>query len=116
MPRVFVVNKGGHDLSAALRYGEPIIYMSDGSVNRFALANMYRQFAGILNESDPDDLLLLTGLTNLCVVASACFAYKHGRVNWLLFKDGRYIKRTIVLSELLERSIVQNSEHTLKEK
>ena len=103
MPKVYVVNKGGHDLSAALKHGSEIIYMTDGSVNRFALSNMYRQFAEVLNESDPDDLLLLTGLTNLCCVATACFAYKHGRVNWLLFKDGRYIKRTVMLGELMTK-------------
>jgi len=108
--KVYVVNKGGHDLHAALKYGE-LVYMSDGQVNRFALSTMYRQFAAVLNESSPDDLLLLTGLTNLCVVASACFAYKHGKVNWLLYKDGRYIQRTIVVSELMDRSSVQNSEH-----
>jgi hypothetical protein len=97
------VNKGGHDLSAALKYGGPLIFMTDGSVNRFAVANMYRKFAEVLSESNPDDFILLTGLANMGAIACATFGYIHGRLNLLIFKDDRYISRTIVLSELAQR-------------
>jgi hypothetical protein len=99
MPNIYVVNKGGHDLSAAMKHGEKLIFLSEGEQNRFALNSMYRKFKPILDESQPDDFLLMTGLTNMCAVASAIFGHKHGRVNWLLFYDGRYIKRTILLDE-----------------
>lgn len=102
-PKIYAVNQGGHDLSPALRYGEPIIYMTTGQQNRYGVAGMYRQFVAVLEDSQPDDYLLLTGLTNMNVIAAACLAYKHGRLNLLLYKDGRYISRNLVLSELLEK-------------
>lgn len=104
MPKVYIVNKGGHDLSAATKYGSPLIYMTDGQQNRFAVSAMFRRFAEVLAESDAEDYILLTGLTTMNSIASAIFAYKHGRVNYLLFKDGRYITRKLILSDLVERS------------
>ena len=104
MPKVYIVNKGGHDLSAATKYGSPLIYMTDGQQNRFAVSAMFRRFAEVLAESGPEDYILLTGLTTMNSIASAIFAYKHGRVNYLLFKDGRYITRKLILSDLVERS------------
>jgi hypothetical protein len=104
VPKIYVVNRGGHDLSPALKYGGPIIYMTEGQQNRFAVAAMYRKFADVLEESSSDDYLLPTGLANMNLIAGSCFAYKHGRLNLLLFKDGRYVERKVLLSELLTRS------------
>jgi hypothetical protein len=97
------VNKGGHDLSAALKYGGPLIFMTDGQQSRFAVASMYRKFAEVLNESEKDDYILLTGLTNMSCIACTVFGYIHGQLNMLLFKDGRYIERKLMLGELLQR-------------
>ena len=52
--KVYVVNKGGHDFSSAESYGE-LVYLSEGSLNRYAVTNMYRQFSDILKESDSED-------------------------------------------------------------
>jgi len=103
LSKIYVVNRGGHDLSAALKFGGPIVYMTEGTQNRFAVAAMYRKFAEVLEDSDPEDYILTTGLANMNMVAGACFAYKHGRLNLLLFKDGKYVERKIVLGELITR-------------
>jgi len=98
--KVFIVNKGGHDFSSASSYGE-LVYLSEGSLNRYAVTNMYRQFAEILRHSTPDDYILLTGLTTMGVVACSIVSFMHGKLNLLLYKQGRYVDRQLVLGELL---------------
>lgn len=101
--KVYVVNKGGHDFSSAEYFGK-IEYLSQGSLNKYAVTNMYRVFSSKLKDSQPDDYILLTGLTTMCSVACSIFSFMHGRLNILLFKGGRYVERSIVLSELLSKT------------
>ena len=100
--KVFVPNRGGHDYSAAARYGE-LVYVSEGLVNRWNLNEMYRMWAAALVDSSPEDFILETSLNSLCSIGASCFAYRHGRLNLLLFKDGDYIERKIVISELIRK-------------
>jgi len=106
MPKVYVVNRGGHNHNDAERYGE-LIFMSSGTINRYAVSQMYRQFIDHLKDSSPDDYILITGLSVMASVACSIFARIHGRLNLLLFKssqsgqEGRYVERTIMLDELL---------------
>ena len=113
--KVYVVNKGGHDFSSAESYGE-LVYLSEGSLNRYAVTNMYRQFSDILKESDSEDYILLTGLTTMGVVACSIFSYLHGKLNILLFKQGRYVDRSLVLSELLVHKPYTDFEHEDEQK
>ena len=99
--KVFVVNKGGHDFSSASSYGE-LVYLSEGSLNRYAVTNMYRQFAEILKHSNKSDFIFLTGLTTMSAIACSIFGYLHGRLNILIFKQGHYVDRSILLGELLD--------------
>jgi len=101
MSKVFIVNRGGHDFSPAEKYGE-IVFLSTGSISRYSIANMYRQFVDELKDSSPDDYILLTGLSSMCSVACSIMAFLHGRVNFLLFRDGGYIERNLALGELLQ--------------
>lgn len=107
MSKVFVVNRGCHDHSDAERFGE-LVYLSEGSINRYATGKMYREFVPELKKSSSEDYILTTGLTVMSVVACSIFARIHGRVNLLLFKSLRrpdeesyYVERTVVLDELL---------------
>lgn len=102
MRKVYIVNRSGHDFSAALEYGE-IEYLSTGIMNKYAIAVMYRKFAIALRDSERDDLIMPTGLTIMSVIACCVFAYKHGQINLLIQKDDRYVKRTIMLSELVKK-------------
>ena len=102
MARVFVVNKGGHDFSGAERFGE-LVFLSEGQLSKFAVTKIYRQFAMKFRGSSPQDYVLLTGLTTMSCIACSCFTFLHGKLNLLLYKDGRYIERTVLLSELLSK-------------
>ncbi len=102
MATVFVVNKSSHDFSAAEKYGR-LRYLSEGIESRYAISKIYRMFAIALRNSNPDDYILVTGLTSMNIVACSCFAYMHGRLNLLLYKNNRYVERRIVIGELLNK-------------
>lgn len=99
MPKVYLINDGGHDFSDAKRFGEVVVCTS-GEVDRWDVSQMYRRLATAMKDSEPEDYLLLTSLTSLCSVACSIFAVKHNRLQLLLFKDGRYVERTLLLDKL----------------
>jgi hypothetical protein len=94
--KVFVVNDGGHDFSAAKQYGE-LVFCTKGTLSKYDVGQMFRELSEAMEGSHIDDYILLTSLTTLCSVASAIFAAKHGRVNFLIFKDDGYVERKVVL-------------------
>lgn len=102
MQTVYVVNRGGHDFSEAERFGR-LHFLSEGSMSKFAANKIYREFSIHLRSSKPDDYILLTGLSTMNVVACSIFSYLHGRLNLLLYKNGKYVERKIVLGDLLSR-------------
>ena len=96
MPKVFIPNKSAHDFSQAEKWGE-LVFLSDGYLNKYAVNEVYRIFAPILEESSPNDYILLTSLTVVCCIAVAIMSAIHGIVNLLIYKDGKYVVRTINL-------------------
>jgi hypothetical protein len=107
-PKVFVVSRGYHDYSAAEPFGE-IIYLAEGTMNKFNVANMVRQFETELKNSKPDDYLLIGGPTVMCIIAASMMIQLHGRVNMLLFrsrpKGDDYVERTLLFSDNLEKEV-----------
>lgn len=100
-PKVFIPNKGGHDYSKAERYGE-LVFVTEGFIDRWAVTHMYRSWIKALETSDPNDWILETSLNTLCSVGASVFSLKHQRLNLLLFKDGDYLARTLLVDELLK--------------
>jgi len=98
LPKVFIINKGCHDFSDAKRFGH-LIFMTEGTINRYAVSIIFRKFWKYLEKSSPEDYLLVTGMSTMLVVASAILAAKHKKLNLLLFKKGHYLERTIVMEE-----------------
>lgn len=96
MKKVFIVNKSSHDFKAANEYGE-VIFLSEGPMNRYATNSIMRQFKEMMKNSSSEDFIVPCSLNVMNAVACAIFAYKHGRLNLLLFKDGIYIVRNHVL-------------------
>lgn len=98
MPTVYVINRSSHDFSDAERYGR-LEFLTEGSVNRFATANMVRIFADSLKNSQAEDYILPTGLNIMTVIACVVFALKHKALNLLLFKrvgpKGSYVARNM---------------------
>ena len=104
MAKVFVINKSCHDYTLAEKYGT-LVYLTNDSYNRFSTGKMFRRFREGLKESNPEDLLLISGLTIMSCIACSMFATKHKRLNLLLYNGGPnveegYVKRTIILEEL----------------
>jgi hypothetical protein len=97
MSNVYIVNKSGHDFSAALEYGD-LTFLSDGVMKRYAINNMYRQFKERLKNSGPEDWIVPCSLSNMNIVACSIFVRMHGRLNLLLYKDPVYIKRVLILN------------------
>ena len=99
MNKVFIVNRSGHNFTSAKEYGE-LIYLSEGMMDRYAITSIYRQFSEGMKDSQENDYIVLTGLASMCSVATAIFAFKHGRINLLLYKNNRYIERQLIIGEL----------------
>jgi len=96
MSKVYIVNKSSHNFSDAKRFGE-ILYLSEGSMNRYATNNMHRIFTRIMEDSNEEDYIVLCALNVMNSIACAIFAAKHKRLNLLLFKAGVYIERNLIL-------------------
>lgn len=94
--KVYVVSNGGHDYSDAQRFGE-VVFCTDGVIRKDDTAQMYREIHAALEEAKPDDFLLVSSLTSMCMVAAAILSDRFGELHLLLFKDGQYISRDIIL-------------------
>ena len=101
MPKVYIPNKGAHDYSDANRFGD-IVFLTSGSVPRFYTESMYRELVEGMQDAEETDYLLISSLAILNALASAIMSRKFGRVNYLLFRDGEYIEKVVVIDALLE--------------
>lgn len=97
MKNVYVVNNGGHDYSDAERFGQ-VVFCMQSSVGKWDTSQMYRELSEALADAKEDDYLVLSSLTSLCCVATAILADRFGEVHFLIFKDGKYVERTLVLN------------------
>lgn len=98
MRKVYVVNKSFHDYTSAKEFGE-LVFLTEGKLNPYDINHMARLVEERMKESRKNDLILVTSLSSLCMVAGAHFAMKHGRLNLLLIipKRRKYIERNIIL-------------------
>ena len=94
--RVFVLNDGGQDYSAANDFGE-LIFCTEGTLNKTDIAQLYRLLSPILDESNADDYVLLNGFASLCSVASSIMAALHGEVHFLVYSNGKYQVKDLLL-------------------
>jgi hypothetical protein len=90
--KVYVVNRSSHNYDEAKNFGK-LIFMSEGRMNRFATNDMIRKFTESMENSDPEDYILLCSLNVMNTLAGSIFAHKHGTLNLLLFKEGKYLER-----------------------
>lgn len=97
MPKVYIVSKSAHDFSDAERYGT-LIPLSSGPMNRYNVNNIHRQFEDIMKESSEDDYVLICGLSIMSSLACSIMTAKHGKLNILLFRRGKYVERNLILS------------------
>lgn len=95
MPKVFVVNKGAHDFTAAKKHGD-LVYCTEGPIGKWNISQMVRSMQAAMVDSTEEDFILLTSLTSLCSIACTVFGIKHGRLNLLIYKDDGYVTRKVV--------------------
>lgn len=95
MTKVYIPNKGAHDYSKAVRYGE-LVYCTEGVLGKYNISHMIRQCKESMEDSQEGDFILLTSLTSLCSVVCSIFVLKHRRLNLLIFKDGDYVERRVI--------------------
>jgi len=58
---------------------------------------MFRDFSYIMKGSNKRDYIVPCSLNVMNSVAAAIFAHKHGRLNLLLYKNGKYLERNLIL-------------------
>lgn len=97
MSKVYILNNGGHDYSAAQEFGSPVI-CTEGVVDKKDTAQMFRLLSDALEYAQETDYILITSLTSLCCIAVGIMADRFGKVNLLIYEGGRYLPRTIVFS------------------
>lgn len=97
--KVFVVNDSGHDLTSAKCFGE-IVIMSSGTINKFRVSKIFREFEKYISSSSPNDFILQSGPNITCTVASSMFAAKHGRINLLIWRIGESGEESYVVRRL----------------
>lgn len=98
MPKVFIVSDGGHDYSDAKRYGE-LVFCTESVIRKDDIAQMYRELKQCLDLAEPGDFLLISSLASMCSVAASILAYQFGEVHFLLYKDGQYVQRDLILED-----------------
>lgn len=99
-PIVFVVNEGYHDYTPAEEYGEIVFMSTDpNGIQQYNTSTMARLFQPYIDQSTPEDYILVTSYSVMVTVASAMFAHKHGRLNLLIYRPGdhRYAARNIIM-------------------
>ena len=94
--KVYVLSDGGHDYSAAEKFGQ-IVICSEGALHKDDISQMYRLLSDAMYDAREEDYILVSSLTSLCMVASAFMANNFGKVNLLIYRDGRYVERNLVL-------------------
>ena len=94
---VFIPNNSPHDFSEARRFGR-FVFLSQGRVDRYETGTIFRSVDEKMKEADSKDHLLVASLSIISAIASAILAYKFGRVNYLLFRDGSYVERVVKLN------------------
>lgn len=94
--KVFVLSDGGHNYEAAEQYGQ-IVICSEGALHKDDISQMYRILSDALYDAKADDYILVSSLTSLCMVGAAIMANNFGKLNLLIYRDGRYVERNLVL-------------------
>lgn len=94
--KVYVLSDGGHDYSAAEKFGQ-IVICSEGALHKDDISQMYRLLGDAMYDAREDDYILVSSLTSLCMVGAAIMANSFGKLNLLIYRDGRYVERSLVL-------------------
>ena len=96
--RVYIPNKNPHDYSGAWDFGE-LVFCTQGELHRLDALTMQAEIERSMVDADEDDYVLVSSLTSLCSIACAVFASRFGKLNLLIFDNGKYHARTLQFGE-----------------
>jgi len=99
-PRVYALNYLGHDISDAERFtDEPVIFLTEGSVNIFYPDRLAYDIAKKLHDFQQDDYILISGSPVIAMIAMGVLkeTFKFKTINVLIYnvKKGEYVARRI---------------------
>lgn len=109
--KVYVSNYSGHDYKPATKYGQ-IIPLTVGNINPLQVDRLLFEILNILQDSTPDDYLVLSGHHVIVAIAVSILITLHGKVNLLIWNKNTndYNVRTIkqsVIEELLNTDFIK---------
>lgn len=99
--KVYITNRGGHNYEKAAQFGE-LVFVTEGTLNRFSTSTIYRAFVDAMQGSSEDDYMLITSMNVVNAIGAAVFARKHGKLNLLLYREGQYVPRELDIDALLD--------------
>ena len=107
MSKVYIVNYGGHDMTAAYKFtkngDDDLVYVTSGNINVFNTDRVIKELIFKLRDFTPDDFLLFCGYG---VLGAMCFAHlmlRFEMIKTLIFnaKTREYVVRHLNRKELL---------------
>lgn len=100
MPKVYIVNAGGHDVSPAKKFGE-LVFITDGrATTKFNTSHMVRLLTPVVERMSDKDFILVCGMTVANMIFAALASKRLGVINLLIYSDsegGRYVHRRILI-------------------
>lgn len=86
MKRVFVTNYAGHDFAKAENFGE-IYFLTRGYISLQSLDRVNFLVAKAMHDYDitPEDYLLLSGMSIICVMSAVLWYHKFSSCNLLIW-------------------------------
>lgn len=83
-PTVWIVNFAGHDHTSAEEFGR-LDFLTRGYVSMGSLDRLFYSVTEAVENTHPDDYLLLSGLIALNAIAASVWLQRHGRIKLLLW-------------------------------
>jgi hypothetical protein len=94
---VYVPNKSGQDFSDAERFGD-LLYLTTELVNPYGTQVLHRLISKRMRDVSSEDYILVSSLNVLTAIASGVMAYRTGKANFLLYRRGKYVERSMTFS------------------
>lgn len=95
MSKVFVLMDSGHDYSAAEEFGNIVMLNLQPSWS-YDIPKIFSTLQERMADASADDFILLSGLPTFCCVATSLMTDWFSEVHFLLYSDGKYLRRDMV--------------------
>ncbi len=80
-----------------------LVFMTEGLIEPHSVGRMMRSFAPHINSTKDGDFIMQTGLTVMCMVAAGAMAYRHGKLDLLIFSRDKYLYRPVDYRDIIKK-------------